>query len=725
MGLIDRLTIRHNGPTPQTAASVKSVSSRQLDRPTTEARESSEAWQVWRKVGEVHYSTTQQARLVGRLDWTIKVNKQPLEADQADAVLEAAFGDNLRSLANTSAIHLQVSGGYILARCEPGDRESWKVLATPLSAKNKRTVKNADIVIEVRTPDPKDEELNDSPVLAALDVCRELILYRGQSRATARSRTAQLNTVFYPADAFADPTKFETDLMSTMIAPLADERTTASVVPNLVGMPGEKIEQIKSINLTGDSDEKVHEKIERLVRSLAIQLDVPPELLLGQADSNHWSAWAIQEDNYLGHIEPLAEPIGRGFALAIIAAAGEVEGNLRIEPDPGPLLQRRPTVADTAAAFEANVVTAEFYREQLGATEADAPEILEFDPVVEKALSLVAGAPSLLQSPGLGVLIEQIRTALNGGTPGPVQIVDAEVVSDTADPPAAVRSGPASAEPAAIAASLRTRLVPIVAAATAGPDGRALAEIDVQAYAALEDLVTDTTDRALERLGAKVRTMSRGRETEIPPDYSNAQLAVSYVSTGGTIPNGDVAVEDTIAATLPKVERIVRRAFTRLRGAGVDLTADPTDLSSALDLYGSLVSEIVVLAVSGRPTDAAIWTAARRIASVAGGNGDSAVSDTASSAPLAAAAGTPVTGLGIALGKRAIDMITATYQVVLDQYRWWHLYSGKSPHPEHAELNGTLFNGQYLLRDGINWFPGDHAGCACVAVPEFREVAAA
>lgn len=88
------------------------------------------------------------------------------------------------------------------------------------------------------------------------------------------------------------------------------------------------------------------------------------------------------------------------------------------------------------------------------------------------------------------------------------------------------------------------------------------------------------------------------------------------------------------------------------------------------------------------------------------------------------AAGISVTGSGIALGRRSLDVIATTYQIVPGAYTWLHEYRGPHPMPEHADLAGRSFNGDYILEGGVNWFPGDHAGCQCAAVPEWREVSA-
>lgn len=665
MGLLDRFRAK-----PVTAAAVQAIDqTKRVDKPLTESRESAEAWEVWRCLGEVRYVTTQQSRLVGRLDWTLtQGGGEPMDTESSDAVLEAAFGSGFRDLAKTAAIHLQVPGGYNLVRTRPNDNLSWKIIPLSPTQRQRKMLESADIVIEVREEDPKDPSRTTSPVLSALDVCRELILARAQARAQARNRTAQHGILVYALETKIN----DAQLMDVITAPLSDERTAASVTPNLLGVPKEYVQDFNKLDLSGDYDEKLHEKIDRLVRSLAVMLDAPPEILLGYSDANHWSMWGIQEDNWLGHIEPLASPIARGFAEALMQAAGVTD--IVIEPDPGPLLQRRPTTADALAAYELDLVSGDWVREQIGADETDAPDAAELE----------SKRPTPVASPSPPAIAEPQAASYSIAMPNAASIERLRKAFG----------------PKPIAASAR-RI-----------EGRVMAAIDQQAYDAFEDLVRDTSDRALEKLGAKVRTMGAQGGIDLPKDVPNMSLAINFQ---GDIPNGDAAVDAVIGDSLPKVERIVDRAFQRLRTQGVDLSVDPEDLASVWSLYQTLTTEVVTLRLAGKTGDAETWQAARRVVSVAGGNGDPAIG------PVAAAAGVAVAGNGIALGKRSIAYIGDVYELVPGSYVWLHEYGGKHPHPEHESFNGRVFNGDFILEDGINYFPGDHAGCACVAVIEFVE----
>lgn len=657
MGILDRLKAVVVPPTPVAAAAVRVVDqTRQMDRPFTESREASEAWTVWRCVGEVHYSTTQQARLVGRLDWTLSIGGgEPMDTESSDAVIAAAYGGmkRFRNLTKTAALHFQVAGAYWLCRTTPGDNKSWKVIAHGPSAAQKKLIESSDIIIEVREEDPKDPSRNDSPVLASLDTSRELILIRAQARAQSRNRTAQHGLLIVPKEAQVN----QQALMDVMTAPLANEQSAASVVPNILEVPAEYVEKFKDpLNIGGDYDEKLSEKETQKVRALAVQLDVPPELLLGFGDANHWSAWAIQEDNWLGHVEPMASPIGDGFAMGIqrqLALGTGADGDeIELNPDPGPLLVRRPTPGDAMAAYELDLVSADWTREQIGADETDAPDAAE----------LAAKRPPVMDAPN------QIES-------------------------------PAVSEPLAIAAAARPAI-----------DGKSLAAIDTQAYDAFEDLIRDTADRTLELLGAKIRRVAAGQKIDMPRDVPNMTLAIKFE---GEIPNSLPLIESTIADSLPKVERIIDRAFARLRAQGVELSVDPDDLASVWSLYQSLTADIVALRLAGKTADAETWQASRRIVAQAGGNGDTG--------PVVAAAGVKVTGVGIALGQRALAQITQVYNLVPGKWTWLHEYRGPNPHPEHQRFNGRSFNGDFILAEGINWYPGDHAGCMCGSVPEFVE----
>lgn len=684
----------------------------------------SEAWTVWRPrsgVGEIHYTTTQQARLASRLDWNVTVAGQELDHDQAEDTLKTAFGNGLADLVRKMALHLQVAGAYFLIR----DRESaeWSVVAWPVAYKVREKLDRADVIVEIMQEDPADPKLTDSPVLAAVPVARELILYRQQSRVAARNRTAQLNTVIYPREgAGPDPDAFERKFTRVMTEPLADEMSAASVVPNVIGFQGDKIAQWRTLDLTGPIDEKLHEKIERLVRQLAVILDIPPEIMTGLGDSSHWNAWEISEDNWLGHVEPMAKLIGQSLALAIARAADLDPNLIEIEPDPAPLLKRRPTIADSLGAYDRGLVSAPWTRRQIGADEDDAPQPGELRLLGNPAV----GLPTIVNVPE--GTIEALQTEDGAADTGPAPSNNGQA------------TGPASQEPAQPQAAAlegrRARLRLVLGNGLAGqptsepePEAAAsqatvpfsterLAGIDTQAFDSTTDLIEATQQRVMERLGAQLRSaIAHDAEAqELVAGLPNAELPA--VLGLDRLPKAATTIAETSDQMLQQgLDRIVVRAYGYTRSAGIKIERDEGAGADAFALMQRGFAELIGIALTGAPTTALAWRLARRVIAVAGGNPDPAPPATVAAPGVPEDEETPLAG--IALGLFALDWILKFFGLRPGRYRWQH-NSIKDPHPVHEDLDGKIYSGGTVPTISYRAYIGDHAGCVCSAIPQWR-----
>lgn len=679
MGFLDWLTGR--GPlVPEIAAARVWDDTARLDQSTTvQSAQITEAWQIWRNVGEIHYVTTQQARLASRLDWTVTVSDQETDHEQAEDTLKAAYGNAVRDLVRRMALHLQVAGAFFLIRY--GSSREWDVVTWPAGYNVRKKLEDADIVVEITQQDPADPKLTDSPVLAAVPVARELILSRQQARVAARNRTAQLNTVLYPREgAGPDPDEFERKLTRVMTEPLSDEMSASSVVPNLIGFQGDKIDKWRTIDLAGSIDEKLHERVERLINQLAVILDIPREIMTGFGEVNHWGTWAISEDNFLGHIEPMAKLIGQALALGLARAADVDAAMIEIDPDPAPLLKRRPALADVIAAFELGVVSSEWTRRQLGASEEDAPEPGEEPP---RNTGRVGVDEVAVQEP------DEPETASLG------KVLD---FSHT------LRALTARAEVAAPSVPFSTER---------------LAGIDQQAFDATQDLIDMIGTRVAERLGSQLRSRLQGDPDarDAIRDIPNSVLPVKLGV--GSLPNATQTIMDTARGPLVDgLGKIIRRAVGYTRSAGVAVELDDADISSATELLVSGFGGIMAAWLDGQATDALMWRLSRRVIAIAGGGSDPAPQTAApgvgeSEAPLA----------GIALGVAALRYIRDAFQIEPAEYRWQH-NSIADPHPVHDELNGRVYDGTAIPTATYTAYIGDHAGCVCSAVPEWRDATA-
>lgn len=651
MGIFKRDTPQE----PLKAATVRTYD-RIPTRPKTTAT-AMDLWHIYRCVPEVHYAVNQQARLVGRLEWRIKIDGNEVE-ESAD-ILQRAFGTDLRGVTVAGAIHLQVTGQFYLIRTG----KTWKVIGAPVNHRNKKLADSADLVVHVIIEDPELPDRADSPVMAIQDLATELILARAQARVSYRHRTAQTKTVIYPREgAGPDPKKFEREWLAAEMEPVVDEKS-AAVVGNKIGFANEYIDNIKVIDSTAAPDDKLHERIDKLIRQMAIGLDITPSLMLGMEDSTHWTAWATQEDNWLGHVEPMAAPIGQVIGEALAKATDQDADRIEVIPDPAPLLKRRPAITDVLKAREMGVVNDEWTREQLGAPES----------------------------------------AAGTGMPEPTE----ENIT--------VQEGEANGEPSIEAAETRQITArgetPTAAATTPTIDGARLADIDDQAYTSLTDLVTDIAERVLEKLGAKVRSLAQRRDLDLPAEATNAQLGRLFE---GEIPNAAATIEQTARDAIAKVLRVIRRAQGRLRAMGIDVPDNPDDprLTAAQEVFVAAVLATVAAIRGGGTGEAEAWQAGREIATVAGGGAPSDFRQAAS---------------GIALAASTMQIIRRDQGLAPptgpDAYRWLHLYQGPQPHPVHLSLADALFDGQGVFAAGYEAYPGDHAGCECIAAPaEFTTV---
>lgn len=641
---------------PLTAAVVRSFD-RIPDRPVVDALRDGDLWRIYRCVPEVHYAVNQQARLVGRLDWRVEGDGE--ELDNGDDIMRVAFGSDLRSISVMAAIHLQVVGRFWLVRGpHPRGGTGWRILASPLSSQNKKIAEQSDVLVEVVIEDPVLEGRADSPVAAVRDIATELILTRAQARATARSRTAQTLLLLYPKEgAGPNPTKFENDFAKVVTEPLSDEKAMHVAVPNMIGFPAEYIQHWKTLDLSGPIDEKLHERIERLIRQLAIGLDIAPSVLLGLEDSNQWSAYASLEDNWLGHVEPLAAPVGQSFAEGLTKAASIDRDRIEVIPDPTPLLRRRPATSDVLQAAKDGIVQTWWAAEQLGA-----PEDAYGDGV---------------QAPSDGPAVPADDTE-----PEPVESGEQRQIT----------GGPV--QPRAAAHTPEHTI-----------DGARLADIDDQAYTSLQDLILDIAERALEKLGAKIRSMAQGRNMDLPADVPNVELARQFT---GQIPNMQATIDQVAQAAIAKVTRVIERAQGRLRAMGVEVPPEPeqTGLTAAQAAFVTAVAATVAAQQEGGTGIAEAWEAARQVATIAGGGEPQDFRQAASGIALAAAT--------MAIIRRDFGLAPPAGEA---SHRWLHLYQGPDPHPVHLSLKDALFNGVSVFAGGYVAFPGDHAGCQCIAAP--------
>lgn len=160
----------------------------------------------------------------------------------------------------------------------------------------------------------------DSPTRACLPALRELVTTSARINADLESRLAGAGILVMPASAtvarqgqadngddgeqLVDDADYAT-LIEAMVTPISDRDSASAVVPILVRVDDSAVDKVKHISFATPLDGNVQGLREAAIKRLALGLDVPPEVLLGLTDANHWTGWQIEESAVKLSVEPL------------------------------------------------------------------------------------------------------------------------------------------------------------------------------------------------------------------------------------------------------------------------------------------------------------------------------------------------------------------------------------------------------------------------------------
>lgn len=337
------------------------------------------------------------------------------------------------------ATFLTVPGeGYVAIILRDG-AEEWHVLSTTEVHKDSTGVVKIDLpdgekheinddtdtIARVYRPHPQNAQMADSPVRASLPTLREIVRLGQWVEATAKSRLTGNGIFVIPqeislpksqaptgADQKPDPdapglppiqpsedefpevgsldgVRFDqsagpSDVMQALIdagsVAMENPDTAAATIPVVMQGPGDWLDKMQHITFSTQFTEVVIKLREAATKRLAIGLDVPSEILLGMGDSNHWSAWQIEESAIKLHVEPLLTLVCDAITEYILRPLLELKNH----PNPEgvmvwysttELVMRPDKSNDARSAFESGVVSAKTYREEIGYGDEHAPKL--------------------------------------------------------------------------------------------------------------------------------------------------------------------------------------------------------------------------------------------------------------------------------------------------------------------------------------------------------------
>jgi hypothetical protein len=396
-----------------------------------------EAWEYYQNLGEFRYAADWEANVLSRIRlYAAKLEPgedEPVRAEAGTAVdLMTNFAGGVGGQAQIMAglaTQLTVPGeGYLIVENVNGI-EQWSVRSIDevRAARGKYEVLDensprtgdqwrplaADSLAPIRVwrPNKRFHHRADSPARAARSTMRELELVNRHITAQYLSRLASAGVVVFPdeitfpvREEFADaPDPFMAEWIENAKTAISTPGTAAAVVPMPIRVPGEYVDKIAHIDFTLRSDDKIIEKRDSAIKRLASQLNVPPEVLLGMGELNHWNAWISDESNLKVNTAPdaelIAQAITTGYLQPRLRASGvEDWATWVVWYDMSELTLRPDRSDDAIQLYDRLEINGTALRRETGFDEADVPTDEELKEQALKVIikTLPSGAGSAL-----------------------------------------------------------------------------------------------------------------------------------------------------------------------------------------------------------------------------------------------------------------------------------------------------------------------------------------
>ncbi|MEU0317198.1 hypothetical protein [Nocardioides sp. NPDC006273] len=295
-------------------------------------------------------------------------------------------------------------------------------------------------LFRVWSPHPADFIQADSAVRPALPVCRE-IEKAGQTIAAQLDSRLALAGLLLLADELDLPRgEHDTtalalmdELLAAAEATIQQPGTPSAVVPITINAPADMIASggaMAFINPITEFVGGLDDLRDRALARLANTLDMPKDIAAGtQGESNHWSAWQVEESTYKIFIEPLLQALGDALteqwfrpALVAMGMTEEQAATYEVGWDTTKIVARPDDTENLRDLHDRLLISDEYMLAENGIPVDAAPDQEEYTRrLLEK---IVIGAPSLLSDPnvaaamGLEVVVAPEATGASGEIEG-------------------------------------------------------------------------------------------------------------------------------------------------------------------------------------------------------------------------------------------------------------------------------------------------------------------
>ncbi len=411
----------------------------------------SEAWALRDETGELRFIGDRQARACSQVRIFIakreSATSEPVKiTDTTGPVYDlhvALFGNTARveQELKRAAQHIIYSGESMLVASEDDNKTlSWSAYSGSelTGSKNRwklsdgldrpRDLTDADVVIRAWNPHPEHRAFADAPVRAVLPVARELRGLTQYVSAQIDSRLAGSGLLLLPQgieSAFShdeldedgepldddDRTSIGDELTDYMMVPIQDRAAAGSVVPFMAIVPPELIDKAQYLTFSSPLDKEAPSLRDEAIRRIGLGMDSDPSVLLGQASSNHWSAWAVDDNEVKFGVVPVVSTICHALTVGLVRPLLESDGVAdahlyQVWYDETPLQVRPDRSKDAQLLYEKDAISLTVLRTENGFSDTDAPSP---DELRDKRLwemlqgPLVGYAPQVLSALGIDI----------------------------------------------------------------------------------------------------------------------------------------------------------------------------------------------------------------------------------------------------------------------------------------------------------------------------------
>lgn len=272
-----------------------------------------------------------------------------------------------------------------------------------------------DIMTRVWTPHPRQYDLADSSVRSTLPVLREIERLSMLTFSQIDSRLISAGLLLLPAGiSFPDKDNKPGNLSNLleMILQVAQAQlqgagTAAGLVPIMAEIPEGTGKDIQHIRFETALTNELKDKLDHAIRRLATGLDIDPQELLGMGDSNHWSAWQIDENGIKLFIQPplirICDALTRAYLEPACKLIGADPAKYTIWFDPSPLTVRPNRFEDAVQLWGLGVITDEELRSAGNFSEDDKRDAKAMS--VWRAWELLKIKPDLLANKEIADLV--------------------------------------------------------------------------------------------------------------------------------------------------------------------------------------------------------------------------------------------------------------------------------------------------------------------------------